>query len=197
MAILTCGMRRLTSGALLAAVFAASSTVVAAAGSNLVSATGQRVDEYRLKAALIYAIAKFVDWPDAVFAAPSTPVHVCVLGADPFGPALDDTFKGHTVGGHPVNIKRVTDIDPVCHVLFVSRSERKRMAFITDQLRSSAVLTVSEEDGFRSSGGMVELYSDGDKVRFSLNLKAFEAARLKPRALLLQIYHQQGGGDRP
>lgn len=196
MAILT-RARRLTGGLLLATVFAATSTVVTASGPYLVSATGQRVDEYRLKAALIYAIAKFVDWPDTAFAAPATPVHVCVLGTDPFGPTLDDTFNGHTVGGHPVTIKRVTDIDPVCNVLFVSRSERKRMTLITDQLRSSAVLTVSEEDGFRSSGGMVELYSDGDKVRFSLNLKAFEAARLKPRALLLQIHRQQGGGDRP
>ena len=55
---------------------------------------------------------------------------------------------------------------------------------------------MSEEDGFRSVGGMVELYSDGEKVRFSLNLKAFEAARLKPSARLRQIHDQQDGGDR-
>lgn len=195
MAILKAAMR-LTSGFLLAAVFVATTTVVTASGPYLASATGQRVDEYRLKAALIYAIAKFVDWPAETFAAPAAPMHVCVFGVDPFGPTLDDTFKGRTVGGHPVNIRRVTDIDPLCNVLFVSRSERKRMALITDQLRSSAVLTVSEEDGFRSVGGMIELYSDGEKVRFSLNLKAFEAARLKPSARLRQIHDQQDGGDR-
>ncbi len=195
MAILTKAMR-LTGGCLLAAVFGATTTVVTAAGPYLASATEPRVDEYRLKAALIYAIAKFVDWPADVFAAPAAPMQVCVFGADPFGSILDDTFKGHTVGGHPVAIRRVTSIDAPCHVLFVSRSERKRMALITDQLRSSAVLTVSEEDGFRSVGGMIELYSDGEKVRFSLNLKAFEAARLKPSARLRQVHDQQDGGDR-
>lgn len=195
MAILTRALR-LTGRLLVAAVFAATPTVVTASGPYLVSASGQRVDEYRLKAALIYAIAKFVDWPADVFAAPAAPMHVCVFGVDPFGSILDETFRGHTVGGHPVDIKRVTDIDPVCNVLFVSRSERKRMALITDQLRSSAVLTVSEEDGFRSVGGMIELYSDGEKVRFSLNLKAFETARLKPSARLRQIHDQQNGGGR-
>lgn len=195
MAILT-RHRRLLGGFLAAALFATTTTVVTATGSYLVSPTGQRVDEYRLKAALIYAIAKFVYWPGETFAAPAAPMHLCVFGADPFGPTLDDTFKGHTVGGHPVNIRRVTDIEPVCNVLFVSRSERKRMALITDQLRSSAVLTVSEEDGFRSLGGMVELYSDGEKVRFSLNFKAIEAARLKLDARLVQISSQQDGGGR-
>ncbi len=184
------------AGFLIASVFAATTTVLAASGPNLVSAPGQRVDEYRLKAALIYAIARFVDWPADTFSAPTAPMHVCVFGADPFGATLDDTFKGHTVGGHPVTVRRVTDIDRICNVLFVSRSERKRMALVTDQLRSSAVLTVSEEDGFRSAGGMIELYGDGEKVRFSLNLKAFETARLKPSARLRQIHDQQDGGDR-
>jgi hypothetical protein len=195
MAILTIRSRR-WAGFLAAALFAATSTVATATGSNLVSPTGQRVDEYRLKAALIYAIARFVYWPGETFAAPGVPMHLCVLGADPFGPTLDNTFKGHTVGGHTVDIRRVTDIEPVCHVLFVSRSERKRMPLITDQLRSSAVLTVSEEDGFRSLGGMVELYSDGDKVRFSLNFKAIEAARLRLDARLVDIANRQDGGAR-
>lgn len=188
--------RQLTAGILLAAVFGATAAVVTATGSYLVSPTGQRVDEYRLKAALIYAIAKFVDWPADAFAGPTASMHVCSLGADPFGPALDDTFKGHTVGGRTVTVRRVTDVDAGCQVLFVSRSERKRMALIADALRSSAVLTVSEEDGFRSMGGMIELYSDGERIRFSLNLKAIEAARLKPSAKLLQIYRQQDGGER-
>jgi hypothetical protein len=123
-------------------------------------------------------------------------MHVCVFGADPFGPTLDDTFKGHTVGGRPIAVRRITNLEPVCNVLFVSRSERKRMALITDQLRSSAVLTVSEEDGFRSLGGMVELYNDGEKVRFSLNFKAIEAARLRLDARLVDISNRQDGGDR-
>lgn len=180
----------------LAALFGAAATVVAAAGPSLASAEAQRVDEYRLKAALIYAIAKFVDWPADAFPSASAPMQVCVLGADPFGPTLDDTFRGHTVGGRSASIRRVADIDAACNVLFVSRSERKRMALLTDQLRSLAVLTVSEEDGFRSVGGMIELYSDGEKVRFSLNLEAFETARLKPSARLRQVHDQQGGGAR-
>lgn len=195
MAILT-RAGRLTGGLLIAAVFAATSTVVAASASNLAPATGQRVDEYRLKAALIYAIAKFIDWPAETFSGPASPMNVCVLGADPFGSILDDTFKGHTVGGRTVTVRRVPDVDHGCHVLYVSRSERKRMSLIADELRVSSVLTISEEDGFRSVGGMIELFTDGERVRFSLNLKALEAARLKASARLRQIDQQQDGGER-
>ena len=195
MAVLTVATRPL-AGLLIAALFAATSTVVTAAGPYAAASTAPRVDEYRLKAALIFAIARFVYWPAETFVAPATPMHVCVFGADPFGPTLDDTFKGHTVGGRPITVRRITNLEPVCNVLFVSRSERKRMALITDQLRSSAVLTVSEEDGFRSLGGMVELYNEGEKVRFSLNFKAIEAARLKLDARLVDIFNRQDGGDR-
>jgi hypothetical protein len=171
--------------------------VLAAAPSVALSALeAQGADEYRVKAAVLYNLAKFVDWPPDVFGAGTAPLHVCVLGVDPFGDALETAFAGHQIGGRGSVVRRIGDVEPGCHVLFISGSERKRMAAITDRLRGSGVLTVSEEAGFAESGGMIELFTDGDRVRFNLNIAALEEGRLRASARLREIAAKHGGGRR-
>jgi hypothetical protein len=144
-------------------------------------------DEYRVKAAILYNLAKFVDWPADAFGAATAPMHVCVLGVDPFGAAIDEAFKGHQVGGRSVVVRRITQVDLACHVVFIASSEKKRIAMIEDRLKSASILTVSEGDGSGEAGGMIELFTEGDRVRFNINVGALEAARLRASARLREI----------
>ena len=178
-------MRRVSLG--LAAVTVAAATAVSAATAPPTEGIWQGADEYRVKAAIVYNLAKFVEWPPEVFASPSAPLNVCVLGVDPFGSALDDAFHGHMVGGRTVAVRRTTDVEPGCHVVFISGSEQKRMAAIADQLRAGSVLTISEQEGFASLGGMIELFTEGDRVRFAINIVALEGAHLRASARLREI----------
>jgi hypothetical protein len=171
----------------LATAALAATSIAAAAVSPASTAAGQEADEYRVKAAIVYNLAKFVDWPPEAFSSPTAPLDVCVLGVDPFGPTLDAAFKGHLVAGRTASIRRIGEVEPGCHVLFVSTSEQKRIGVIVDQLRTRSVLTISEYDGFSRVGGMIELFTDGDRVRFELNVPALEAARLRASARLREI----------
>lgn len=146
-----------------------------------------RVNEYQVKAAILYNLAKFVDWPGDAFADPLAPLSVCVLGADPFGTVLDDTLRGRMVGRRVVVARRLAEVAGGCHVLFVANSERKRLAAILDRLRTESVLTVGEADGFAEQGGMIGLLTDGDRVRFEINVDAAEHARLKLSARLMAL----------
>jgi hypothetical protein len=139
----------------------------------------QRVDEYRLKAAVLYNLAKFVEWPDDAFADPAAPLVVCVLGIDPFGAALDDTLRGHSVGGHATVARRIADVTSGCHVLFVANSEAKRLPAILERMRTSSVMIVGEASGFIDRGGMIGLATDDDRVRFEVNLAAADRAHLR------------------
>ncbi|HEU5051094.1 MAG TPA: YfiR family protein, partial [Gemmatimonadales bacterium] len=50
--------------------------------------------EYQVKAAYLLNFARYVSWPEGAFASPTAPLPICVLGADPFGNALDEVVAG-------------------------------------------------------------------------------------------------------
>ncbi len=146
-----------------------------------------RAEEYRLKAAILFNLAKFVDWPENAFSDPGAPLVLCVLGSDPFGSSLDDVLRGRSIGRRTVVARRIAGLAQGCHVLFIAGSERKRVSAITERLRDASVLTVSEDDAFTSQGGMIALETEGERVRFDINGGAAERAGLKVSARLLSL----------
>jgi len=71
-----------------------------APSAPLARAQASPPSEYQVKAAFLFNFAKFVDWPPASFASPQAPFSICLLGKDPFGPAIDDSWQGKSIGDH-------------------------------------------------------------------------------------------------
>jgi hypothetical protein len=136
--------------------------------------------EYEVKAIYLYNFARFVEWPSKVIPAQDTSFNICVLGQDPFGPALNATLTDETIGGKSVVAKRIpTPQDAVnCRVLFISSSEDLRLKQILAALDDTSVLTVSDMPQFTRRGGMVQFILEGNRVRFAVNLVPTERARL-------------------
>ncbi len=87
-----------------------------------VQAAKQRAaDEYELKAAFLFNIVKFVEWPSEAFAGASAPIVIGVSGADLFGARLDRVVDGQTVNGRPFRVERFPGVADVrgCHIVFV------------------------------------------------------------------------------
>ena len=61
--------------------------------------------EYKLKAAVLLNILKFVDWPTAAFLSEDAPLLIGVLGIDPFGPFMEEALDGRKIKGRHVQIK--------------------------------------------------------------------------------------------
>lgn len=181
------------------AVALAACSVGVAARTLTGPSESQRADEYKVKAAFLFNFAKFVEWPPQAFSGQGAPLTVCVLGLDPFGSLLDDTLKGRAVAGRPIAVRRIPELEPGCHVLFISGSERKRLALLTDRLRGTSVLTVSEEAGFTTVGGMIELFTAGESVQFNIEPAAVERSGLRASARLIELaanQRRQAGGRR-
>ena len=144
--------------------------------------------EYEIKAALLYNFAKFVEWPDETVPETSAPLTLCVLGDDPFGPALE-SIDGKTIRSRRLVIKRsVTARDvSTCHILFISSSEEKHLAQILEVLRTSSTLTIGETQGFTQNGGIINLAVESNKVRFEINANAADRAGLKISSKLLSL----------
>ena len=150
---------------------------------------GDSPDEYALKAAMLYNLTRFVEWPPSAYADPQAPTVLCIIGRDPFGSYLTSTILNRTVDGrpvvllHPQNGRGYTG----CHLLYISSTEKKGMAGIVAILNNSSVLTVGEMTHFAAQGGMVQFSLEDQQVRFNINLDGACRAGLKISAKLLTI----------
>ncbi len=143
--------------------------------------------EYRVKAALLYNFAKFVEWPDD--SSPQGSWVIGVLGVDPFGDALEHTMRDKMVRGKKFEIRRFADPDELedCHILFVSDSEARSLPEILVHLEGRPVLTVSDIDRFARHGGMVSIVEENDRLRFRINVDAAERSKLTISSKMLGL----------
>lgn len=147
--------------------------------------------EYELKAAMLYNLIKFVDWPSAAHSGAQAPRLLCVLGSDPFGNSLTSLASKQTLNDRPVQVRHVQN-DPsvrACQVLYISSSERNRLPQILSNLQSANVLTVGEMSQFAARGGMVQFALQDKKVHFDINLDAASHSGLKISSRLLALAH--------
>lgn len=145
--------------------------------------------EYQIKAVFLFNFIQFVEWPATAFPDTAAPLRIGVLGDDPFGQALESAVQGETIRNRRVIIERSHRIEDLqdCHLLFLCKSETRRLREILGRLEGRPVLTVSESEGFARRGGVIAFYPDGKKVRFEINSEAAQQAGLKMSSQLLEL----------
>jgi len=141
--------------------------------------------EYEAKAAFIYNFAKFVEWP-AKPGPDNAPLRLCVLGKDPFGPALEEV-KGKLVKERKMEVALldVTADGRECDLLFIAASEEKHLDRVVAILRGAGTLTVGDTEGYAQRGVMINFFHENGKIRFEINLDAVRRAGLKVSSKLL------------
>jgi len=152
------------------------------AGANAVDVA----PDAAVKAALLYNFAEFVEWP----ALPSSvPLVVCIVGSDGIAVALVQTVRGQNIGGHALEVWRPRDSSAwrICNVLFIAESEIGRSAAGLGEIRALPVLTVSDGQGFSQGRGIIELYIEGGRMRFAINVDAVQRSGLRLSSRLLGL----------
>lgn len=154
------------------------------------SANAHAANVNQAKANLLYNIAKFVEWPGIK---PHTnmevPLVFTILGEDELAVSLAGVLSSKTVNGHPVFVRfaRRPQDAKGSQILYVAASEIARMTDVLAVVDTAAVLTVSDAPGFAAHGGMVGFTSEGERVRFEVNLNQAEKTGLKLSAKLLAL----------
>ena len=147
-----------------------------------------RADVNQAKANLLYNIAKFVEWPD-MRATPGSPLVFTILGEDDLAGELAGVLSSKSVNGHPVFVRfaRRPQDARGSQILYVASSAVPQLEAALAAVDTSAVLTVSDAPGFAAHGGMVGFSTEGDRVRFEVNLDRAERTGLKLSAKLLSL----------
>lgn len=147
--------------------------------------------EYQLKASLIFNFIQFVEWGPAAKPSPDFVFHLCIVGQDDFGVALN-TFEQELVKGNRIEIDRTTSLAPekltACQVVFVSKhNSPEEVERVIKTLQGTSVLTIGEQDDFLARGGVISILLEDNKVVFDISRPAALAARLAVSAKLLRI----------
>jgi len=158
-------------------------------GTLSLSAQKSKPKEFEVKATYLYNFARFVEWPATAAAAKGNSFAICVLGQDPFGPALDVIVAGETIDGKAVSAKRIMKPQDAvsCRVLYISSSEDGRLKEIFTALDKAGVLTVSDIPQFSQRRRMIQSVEESNKTRFEVNLDSAEGAGLSLSSELLKV----------
>ncbi len=162
---------------------------VSAQTTNLTSSSPE-VTEYAMKAAQIYILAAyFVEWPTDAFESEDSPFIFTVLGDNPFGSILEDTFQNKTIKNRKILIQTNDQLNDLerCHILFISKSEREILDDILEKIQNWPMLTVSDTTGFAKQGVIINFFMVNNKIRFKINIDATRRANLKISSQVLEL----------
>lgn len=134
-------------------------------------------------------LAEFTDWPASAFRDDNEPLAIGILGKDPFRSTLDKVAANQVVRGRNVRIAHFKKIEEVkvCHVLYISSSEERRLERIVSAVSQKPVLTVSEIKNSAERGVVIEMKPENQKTRLVINLEAAKAAHLTLKSKLLRL----------
>lgn len=153
--------------------------------------------EYDVKAVFLFNFAQFIDWPESALSDTNAAFVIGVLGDDPFGAILDQTVSGESIRGRPLSVRRFLKPEEArgCHLVFVSRSEKGRLADIVRRLAGQGILTVGDVESFGRLGGMITFKMVKGKVQFEINVAAAEKEGFRLSAKLLRVAQVLNGGS--
>ncbi len=120
--------------------------------------------ETAVKATYLYKFAPFVTWPQTR----DGPFHICVVGDDPFGAALDQAVANQSYGTRPIQVVRLRAVAPdsPCDVAYIGGSASQDITAALKAVQGAPVLTVTDAD---QPEGIVQFAEDGGRVRFVID----------------------------
>lgn len=145
-------------------------------------------EEYQIKAAFLYNIIQFVEWPADELAAHEN-MTICIFGKNPFGPFLD-SIVGKKAWGKNLLLSRINNPQQAghCQVVFISPSDKNALPVVLNAVRGLHVLTIGDTEGFSEQGVIINFFmAENNRIRFEINKEASRTAGLKISSHLLKL----------
>ncbi len=166
-------------------------------GSARILAQSPAASEYDVKAAFLFNIAKYVEWP-AQALAPGAPIVIGIFGEDPFGDGLDRLVQGRRVNDHLITVERATRVNDLknVHILFISASERDRAPQICSAAEASKIVTVGDTPQTEPFT-VINFATEHGRIVFTANLEAARRASTRISSKLLHLAKSVRGSGQP
>jgi hypothetical protein len=148
--------------------------------------------EHRIKAAYLYQLGRYVEWPSRAFSNAQSPFLIGVFSESPIGSDLLQIAQTRKIQDRPIEIRSYSASSNVAtfHILFLPASlDPKIQTEIIRRTAGKHILLVGEDNTFISWGGGISFVIEENKVRLYIARKAIEQQGLTVSAKLLQVGH--------
>jgi len=141
--------------------------------------------EDELKAAYLFNFVKFVDWPASATVEALT---VCFIGGNGVYDALAEGIEAKRVGTRHLAMRVLERTMSVqgCNALYVEAGVEREASRIAD-IAELPILTISDAKEFALNGGMIAMFTESNRLRFSINVGNAQKAGLRISSSLLQL----------
>jgi hypothetical protein len=147
-------------------------------------AVPQSHDDRSVKAAFVFNLTKYVEWPQS-----SEEMVIGYLGEERTGEIFKKMLDGKSSGSRSIRVillPSATDLER-CQLLYVAEPSEKKVRAALDLVRGKSVLTVGDTDSFVREGGMIGLVTVGEQIQIQVGLEVVQESRLKVSSRLLSI----------
>jgi len=145
--------------------------------------------EVLIKAGYIEKFTHFVQWPDKDGKESSSDKFIiAIIGDNTISKTLKEIFlKSDTKKGN-ISIVEIKNIDEIsdCQLLFISGSEKNNLDRILLFTTDKPILTISDSNGFGAKGVIINMFKEGDYIRYEINRRSLDKSGLIINSLLLQ-----------
>lgn len=154
-------------------------TALALLAPSSVSARAQPVDPNSIKAAIVFNLIRYIEFPKDM----NESVQLCALrGVE--GAAAMSNLNGRRAGSRSIAYRLVDNVPAGgCDVLFVGDAGSKDIA----RARRRGTVLIGDSPDFIGAGGTIGLIRNGSQVRFEINAKAAREADVTLSSRLMRL----------
>ena len=131
------------------------------------------IREHQLKAAAVYNLVAFTEWPATAFNTIDAPLVIGVFGTGPVAALLDEHLANETWHGRRITLRQITAAGDArsCHAIYISPLEVEAWRKIAGQFAHSPLLTLSDAENFARDGGIAQLAFEHNELRLVVNVR--------------------------
>jgi hypothetical protein len=139
-----------------------------------------------VKAGYIEKFTHFIQWPAASIYNNENLI-IGIIGENSISKALSDIFSKSFSKDKRFSIIPISSVDQIrnCMILFISGSEKSNLEKILNYTTGKPILTISDSKGFGNKGVIINMFQDGNYIRYEINRKSLDISGLIINSMLL------------
>lgn len=149
----------------------------------------EALQDYQIKAAMLYKFIGYSSWPDSRFASPDSAYRIYILGAEDIKNELEIVVAERRVNNRSIEVYSASTVNQLedAHMVFVSRQMEKVLPRLSTLAKKNSLLIVTEHDEGIVPGSTINLRRLDDRIGFDISLASTQDYGISLSSRLLSV----------